>query len=161
MEEHTIDLDQPQQAAKRPTFLTVLCILTFVGSGLGLLSAIASFTVLSPANTYSALELNASRMNAVIPAYEEFATWTTYNTIVSTISTLLGLIAGIMMWKLNKSGFYIYLLSWIAPVVMTAVSFKHVSDSVTADFFPIVIALNVLIMAAFVIMYAVNLKHMK
>jgi hypothetical protein len=39
--------EQQQQENKRPTFLTVLCVLTFIGSGFSFLSQIISFALYS------------------------------------------------------------------------------------------------------------------
>ncbi len=38
-----IDNEMIQQEEQRPTFLTVLCILTFITTGLSIFSAISSF----------------------------------------------------------------------------------------------------------------------
>lgn len=161
MDEITIDAAGAPETKKRPTFLTVLCILTFVGSGLGIISGIMGFFIFTPEQTYAILEGNAARMGAEIPQFAEYSKWMTYNNAVSLLSAVLGLIGGLMMFKLKKTGFVVYLFSWVASVGISAASFKYTSDSVTAELFPIVIAISVLLMAAFVIMYAVNLKHMK
>jgi len=161
MDEITIDATSAPEIKKRPTFLTVLCILTFVGSGIGIISGIMGFFLFTPEQTYSILEGNAAKMGAEIPQFSEYSKWMNYNSAVSLFSAVLGLLGGLMMFKLKKAGFVVYLFSWVASVGISAASFKHTSDSVTAELFPIVIAISLLLMAAFVIMYAVNLKHMK
>ena len=47
-------LDLSEAPAKRPAFITVLCILTFVGAGIGILSGI--YSLLTVQNTIETLE---------------------------------------------------------------------------------------------------------
>lgn len=161
MENNTIDFEEQNGATERPKFLTVLCILTFVGSGLTIISSLMSLTVFTPAKLYATMEANAVKLKSTIPPFAEYVEWTNYSNIVSILCGVLGLVGGILMFKQLKSGFYLYALSWVAAIVMQVVAFEHVSDSFTRNLFPIIVALNILFMAAFVIMYGVNLKHMK
>ena len=160
METEISEIENEYIEDKMPTFLKVLCILTFIGSGIGILGGIANLAFLTPDVLYQTMIENSKQLDSVLPPYDEFIQWSNYSNIVSFLMALLGLLAGILMWKRKKVGFYIYVFSWLGSVVMTAVAFDHVSDSFTAKLFPIIIALNVILMAAFVIMYGINLKHM-
>ena len=84
---------------KRPTFLTVLCILTFVGSGWGILSALAW-------------------QDAGLNAYASYYYWVI---IVLNLGTLFG---AFQMWKQQKMGLYIWTLAEIASVVLMWVVIK-------------------------------------
>ncbi len=160
METEITDFETNDSQDKMPTFLKVLCILTFVGSGIGLLGGIANLAFLTPDVLYKTMIENSKQLDSVLPPYNEFVQWSNYSNIVSFLMSILGLVAGVLMWKRKKVGFYIYVFSWVGSVVMTAVAFDHISDSFTEKLFPVVIAINVLLMAAFVIMYGINLKHM-
>jgi len=117
---------------KRPVFITVLCILTFIGSGLGLLFSLLGVVAAG------ALE----SMTESLPIPIDMG-----DGIVKTIITLLlyggSLYGAISMWNLKKLGFYIYA---IAQVVLLIMGFG---------------ILSLLFTAAFIIMYGVNLKHME
>lgn len=156
-----IELDDQQQRNSRPVFLTVLCILSFIGSGLGLLSGISSSFIFPPRQLYKQMIEASEVTGGILPPFEEFVQWSQYNTIVSTVAALIGLIAAVMMWKLIKSGYFLYIFSWVATIVMSIISVPHIADSVTIGFTWIAVIINIVIMAAFVIMYGVNLKHMK
>ena len=157
----TIDNELPSQTNEQPKFLKVLCILTFVGSGLGILNGIGSVTFMTPDHMYQLILENAALQDATPPNYNEFVTWSTYTNIVSFVCALAALGGALLMWRLKKIGYFIYTASWIPEVVLGAIAYKHISDSVTMAFYPIAIALNVLMMLAFVIMYGVNVKHMR
>jgi len=94
-------------AAKRPTFLTVLCILTFIGSGWGLISALA-FT------------------DEGLNAYASYYKWVM---ILLNVGTLFG---ALQMWKLKKMGLYIYTVSTLAAVVLMWVVIKGYVASLMA-----------------------------
>lgn len=161
METEITDFETNDSQDKMPTFLKVLCILTFVGSGFGILSGIASFTFLTPDVAFENLAKSAADLGSKLPDYDEFVKWTNYSNIIGFIMSMLGLLAGILMWKRMKIGYYIYIFSWVGAIAMMIAASKHVYDSMTEKVFPIVLVLTILIMAAFVIMYGINLKHMK
>lgn len=50
MSETTLDLEQ-EQPKKRPVFLTVLCILTWIGSGITVLSGLFSLVAMESIKT--------------------------------------------------------------------------------------------------------------
>lgn len=150
-----------ENEGKLPTFLKVLCILTFVGSGLGILNGIGSFTFMTPDQMYQLIIENAALQDATPPNYNEFITWSTYTNIVSFACSIAALTGAVLMWKLKRVGFFIYAISWLPEVIMGAMAYKYISDSMTAKFFPIAVMLNVLIMIAFIVMYGVNLKHLR
>lgn len=157
----------------RPTFLTVLCILTFIGSGWGLISGGISY-------------MNADKTAAQMSATKQDITHKVDSTksnddgqkfaerivssmtdaftpdkirkssIASIVAAILCLAGAFMMWQLKKTGFYSYLagtlIGVIAPfVIFGSGSFFAIAGSAIAGFIGIL----------FVILYAVNLKHMR
>lgn len=84
-----------QQTNQRPTFLTVLCILTFIGSGLGLLFGLIGLVAAG------ALESVAQ----YIPVGVDSGLFKSIILLVLMAASLYG---AIQMWNLKKLGFYIY-----------------------------------------------------
>lgn len=140
---------------KRPAFVTVLCILTWVGSGLGLIGGIMN---LSASSTVS--ELGALSGDSTIGAAADSLATMNY---VNLICVILCIVGSLMMWQMKKTGFYIYVVGELAPLVMSFVLIGKLAsiggpfaDAAAAGAF-----IGALFPIAFVVMYAVNLKHMK
>lgn len=84
-----------QQTNQRPTFLTVLCILTFIGSGLGLLFGLIGLFAagaLESLTQYLPVGVDSGLLKSII-------------LLVLMAASLYG---AIQMWNLKKLGFYIY-----------------------------------------------------
>lgn len=137
-------MEQTNTTTTRPTFLTVLCILTWIGSGLGLISAIWGVFV--------------GNAVAELGGGENLATLQ-YANLACVVLCLIG---AIMMWQMKKTGFYIYAVGELAPIILsfailgemgaaTGLGGAMAAAGAIAAIFPI----------AFVVMYALNLKHMK
>lgn len=148
-------------AAKRPTFLTVLCILTFVGVAFSLIGGIMNYF------TYSALaatgdlfggmgaegEQFSESMNAMADMmgmdYGKMAT-------VALIQALLNipiLIGAIMMWKQKKTGFYVYAaFEVIQPLLPLFMGLGLIGGAMAI--------LGLVFAIVFVVLYGLNLKHM-
>lgn len=121
-----------QVTTQRPVFLTVLCILTFIGSGLALL-----FTLIGL--------LAAGAIESMASAFP-MPTGVSAGPIKSIILLLLfgaSLYGAILMWNLKRIGFYLYTA---AQVVILILGFG---------------ILSLIFTAAFIIMYGLNLKHME
>lgn len=146
--------------AQRPTFLTVLCILSFIASGfaiiwsiIALLGAIAAQAIVSTVDggmeglqeEMAAEGIDMSSAATVTETASMGLVWA--YVIVTILATIIGLIGVIRMWKLQKSGFFLYAGASVASLVMGSIyAFSIVS---------------VLITVAFIAMYAMNMKHMK
>lgn len=155
----------------RPTFLTVLCILTFIGSGYGIFQAFSSYTSADVAVgvTHDAMdeamdrveqeaesEKDADMINKIMGSVTEGLTVENIknDAIASGISSILTLLGAILMWGLNKKGFYIYVvgiaISIIAPMFIYG-GFIGAAKGGFVAFFGVL----------FAILYGLNLKHMK
>lgn len=166
MEENT-NLDSGHAATGgRPTFLTVLCILTFIGSGLGVLGGLLGL-------------VGSSALATFAPAGGGML-WS----VVALIAAGLCLFGAIQMWGLKKQGFMLYLagsgisiiVSIINAVIITsaASAFGNLGSSMDADFNAVYSAgagavntaiwmstvLGIAITVAFVLMYNANKKHL-
>jgi len=123
---------------KRPTFLTVLCILTFVGAGLGILLNILLLVWLG-----SVLGSLGGMWGT--------AGWSVVYIIISIALIVVTLIWAIMMFKLKKIGFYAYTF---AKIVIFALPFFMLEGHIMNY-------LGLVIIVAFIAMYAANFKHLK
>jgi hypothetical protein len=148
--------------AKRPTFITVLCILSFVGIGFSLIGGIMNYFTYSAMATTGDLfggmagaggEEMGAAMNSMADAlgmdYGKMAT----SALVTALLNVPLLLGVIMMWKQKKTGFYIYAASELIQAICPIIIVGGLAGGVTAIFM-IVFAI------AFIVMYGVNLKHM-
>jgi hypothetical protein len=149
--------------AKRPTFLTVLCILSFIAAGFAIIGYITAITLMGAATAVvsaadEAMEVASDSLGA---SYSEMSaamdqamssgpsmglTWA--YVIIGFVCTLVGLYGVIKMWKLKKVGFYMYTGASVVSMIMGIV---YSGFGVMAVIFPI----------AFIVMYGLNLKHME
>lgn len=160
MEAANIDNDYNHEQDKIPIFLKVLCILTFVGSGLTVLIGIVNLALFTPADAYKIIAEASPSALSELPPYDEYIKWSTYSNVVSLFAGLLGLTAAILMWKRKKTGYFLYIFSWVVPFGMSFIANEHIATESSKAFFPIMTALTFLIMGAFIVMYGLNLKHM-
>ena len=168
MEENVTTVELPK---KRPTFLTVLCILSFIGSGgFGLLYSAYQYVTFDktyPAQVEKLTEALEQLENAGMDSgffYNNAQNSLiqleimskNLETIVGTncLFAILSLFGIFLMFKLKKSGFYLYTfvnLFWLL-VPLALIDFEAT-------------LMNVMIGGAitilFIILYAVNLKHME
>lgn len=134
-------LDSTPEAGKRPAFLTVLCILSFIGAG------IVIILLLLGALAGGMVEAAAGQVEAAggTTTVETGGLWTLL--IVQSILTIASLVGVIKMWKLQKQGYYIYVGAAVAGIIAGAVLSGFAVGSLL---FPVL----------FIVLYGLNLKHM-
>lgn len=144
--------------AARPTFLTVLCILSWIWQGimavLLIIAMLAIGVVTAAVNTdavqdeMSDLAISdpsvADAMNTVASASSGML-WAAV--VVGFLCLILQFVGVLRMWKLKKSGFYLYSAAFVISAIMSFVAGDYST-------FGLVIG------AGFVAMYAANLKSM-
>ncbi|MCD4678959.1 MAG: hypothetical protein K8S00_01100 [Bacteroidales bacterium] len=136
---------EPQEhQPKRPELLTILCVLSFIGSGLG------SFSNLIITLSYSSIVEIYSSSGIDIPGMEEMLSGGRTFFTLSFIIQMLSFIGVLNMWKLNKIGFHIYSISQILILILPSFFIPELD-------FPII---AILFTAVFIILYASMLKHM-
>lgn len=155
----------------RPTFITVLCILTFIGSGWGVISeSIKYSTANSQAEIISRVKEKASsdlQKNGRSDNRSQFAEKmvSSFNMTPENIkqgalsnaaAAVLCLAGAFMMWRLKKTGFYLYLAGTLVGIISPFVifggsNFMAIISSVIIGFIGLI----------FVILYGVNLRFMK
>lgn len=166
--------DEQFDAPKRPQFLTVLCILSFIGIGLVLAGTLIGIVMNTPERQAEQIEqlrqfspAMAEQMEDQLLAQQENVFYKIQNYI--GILFLIGSFLGVLqMWNLKKSGFLIYTLSELIPYLFIIMGGKEMMQAfgsmggggMEAVAFGTIILMFVFD-AAFVIMYAVNRKYMK
>jgi hypothetical protein len=177
--EHQILSDQEELDQTRPTLLTVLCILTFIGSSMGILGNVYSYsTAYKTAHFVSGINKDLHQndstnlndtsgtgksrsgrifakkmiLQASTMATPENIRHKALGTIISDLITLLG---ALLMWKLRRSGFYLYiagiLIGISVPLYIYGTNFSSIGIASFTAFFGLL----------FIILYGLNIKSMK
>lgn len=139
------------EAGKRPTFLTVLCILSFIGAGISIILILIATVFATGATMVAngAMEgASAEAQQAVDAASGVMANMWGY-IIAAVVMIIVSLFGVIQMWKLKKSGFYLYTGAAVAGIIVDIALGAGLST------------MGVIISVAFIAMYAANLKAMK
>jgi len=154
---------------QRPTFLTILCILSFLAGIWGIYGGIqSSFTDkpqrdLEEARTEmenamdqmgEASGMVANMMESAMVLAEKTAENAQDLGYVAIATSLLSLIGVWLMWNLRRMGFGIYV---VASLLGLLVPFAFLGFSTVAL---IGLGFGAFITILFIILYAVNLKHM-
>ena len=160
---------QPQNTGGvRSTFLTVICVLTFIGSGWGVCKAVREYAQADTivAMTSAKLEDAQDKLDGkeqpgfVKGIFSSLATNLNaanirQQAILSLVSCLLTLGGAVMMWNLKKAGFYLYIAGTIvlvvAPIIMMGTGVIGLIGS----------GMSALIGVVFIVMYGANLKDMR
>ena len=151
----------------RNSFLTVICILSFIGSGWGTIKAVRSyFTADYVAKMGSGMIQNIKdevNQKDNVPdfvqqimgsvAADMTPDFLRKLAIFSFIANLFTLSGAILMWNLNKTGFYLY----VAGIVISVIAPITMGKLVGAMGGTVLGAIGVV----FIVMYAVNLKNMQ
>lgn len=140
-------------APKRPTFLTVLCILSFIAAGFSIIGGLMMGAGSAIVNSAAVQDAVASDPDAAAGMENASAVMAEAGLSTGAIwlgvaLTVIGLIGVIMMWKLKKTGFYVYtgtqVLGIVLPMVMGA------GFALWGTVFAVL----------FIVLYGMNLKHM-
>jgi hypothetical protein len=175
MENNLYDFETEPE--KRPSFLTWLCILTFIGSGWAIVSSIWSYTtaketsaMFSQVNREKSDSLHRSDTAGIADRQRHsffegkikasFSKITQEGNIKKSeigkfISALFTLLGALLMWNLNRKGFYLYIVGVLIGILVPFYIFGNdliaVGASSFTSFFGIV----------FIALYALNLKSMR
>ena len=161
---------------KRPSFLTWLCILTFIGSGWAILSCVwsyttahkvaATFSVKAKMRTDSTLQKDTTGLviHESHNPFEgkmkaSFSKILNENNIRKTaiggfIASLLTLAGALLMWWLYRKGFYLYIVGVVFGIIVPFYVYGNdifaVGISSFTNFFGLV----------FIALYALNIKSL-
>ena len=129
---------------KRPPGLTILCILSFIGSGM---SAVSSFFV---AGAYNLIPL-AVKQTPVPDAEALLQMIRSAGPLFfffMGILYLVSLAGAILMFKLKKTGFHLYTLAQLCMLILPSLMISGFELPVS----------NLLLTGSFVLAYAVNIR---
>ena len=161
--------NEPMQQNKKPVFLKVLCILSWIYVGLGLIGGIStSFTSkndqiknidLQLENTLIALEQQGDPLSWRDGTIEYFNAEKEHLMIKNIINLLLLLAEGLavyFMFMQKRTGFWLYSVIQLGFILMVFAfyPFPNFMTSISLTMMGFTILL-------FEILYAVNLKHLK
>ncbi|MBE0638032.1 MAG: hypothetical protein IH598_05905 [Bacteroidales bacterium] len=135
---------QPSGKQTRPNWLTALCILTFIGSGMSNISFLMIYF-----SYEEALPL-MKEFGSIVPGMELFASAGRNFFLTGFILYFLSLVGASLMWQLRKIGFHFYTASQIMLVLLPVVYIKGFP-------FPL---LEASITAIFILFYSRFLKLM-
>jgi len=160
----------------RPSFLTWLCILTFIGSGWSIVNSIWSFSMAGKIfviRTEKSVSINDSvrvdstalenqhsknvfpqkiKASIVKMLTKENIRKGAIGKLLAALFTLAG---AILMWRLNRSGFYLYIIGIIIGLIVPFYLFGNDLIAVGASSFSTFFGL------IFIALYALNLSSMK
>ena len=135
----------------RPQMLGVICILTFIWSGYGVVyNLIYALFFDTIKDLFIAIEFPSAYKEMKIALLQVLAAGRIFF-VVGLVLSFFSLFGAIKMWKLQKKGFHFYTISQIIILMLPLVFIKGGSF----QFF------DFLITAMFVSMYATHLKVMK
>ncbi len=133
-------MEHTNNSASRSSFLSALCILTFIGSTAGFIG-------------YFLASIYFEQVSQVIISY---SSWHSTENISWFYFTLLmvfyafSLTGAIRIWKLQRDGFFIYFIAQLAILVMPVLWLNWNAFSFT----------NALFTMVFITGYGINLKRM-
>jgi len=145
MEEPGIQASEPA-TPKRSQLLTVICILTFIGSGMNIFS---SFFVAGFFDTFLVLADDIGEQFG-IPMADLFANATPLYFIITGFVYIGSVTGAVMMWRMIRNGFHVYTISQILLLIAPMYFLKLPAPSL----------LGLLITGLFIILYSTQLKYM-
>lgn len=146
---------------KRSTFLTVICILSFVAIGYGIISELVTIATFDP-DTFAMVEAEfedamdevgddnpaAGFLEGIMDMGRDAIEHQITLSWIGVAGNLLCLFGVIMMWRLRKPGYYIYLIGQFGPLIAAVVLVSGLA------------LFGLIWLIIFPILYALNLKDM-
>lgn len=134
-----------KEPGKRSDLLTLLCILTFIGSGL---AAFSNFFIYL---SYEEMLTIVDDYEVEIPGFDMMMSGGTRFFITGFILYTISWVGALQMWKMKKIGFHLYTGAQIFILLLPVI----LIPSYPFSFFSLLLTL------VFIIGYAINLKFMK
>lgn len=137
---------EPQKQS-RPSFLTVLCVLTFIGSGLGVLGNLLYAFVAKDLASYPSPFSNPM-FDEMMLKMAEVASW---KYAILALISIISIIGAVFMLYMKKQGFHIYTA---AQILILFLSPLFLQNTINPGF------LSIIITGAFIGLYALHYKLM-
>jgi hypothetical protein len=153
--------DDAEQVKPRSTFLTVLCILSFVGNGLNIIQGFVIWAMFGIFNSFTKAisSSGAANKGEVAKASQAFNSIGIVG-IAYIVGAIICIVGVIFMWRLSRKGFFIYLFGQIIPVASIfnlTLSLPGTNELSFSIFMTIGAAIFPTI---FIILYATNLSQL-
>ena len=143
----------------RPTFLTVLCILTFIGSGWGLINNLFQLVMFTPERLVAQIQQITNMAGAETqPSWEVLQTTIMHGKAIYSLSALcavISLIGAFMMYKLKRNGFYLYTIAQIGQLFILPI-YSGWNNVVLIS-----MAMSGFLALVFIILYGLNYSKLK
>lgn len=134
-----------KETVKRSDLLTVLCILTFIGSGL------AAFSNLFIYLSYEEMLTIIDEFEFEIPGFDMMMSGGRRFFLTGFILYTFSWVGALQMWKLKKIGFHLYTGAQVFILILPVILIPTYPFSI----------FSLLFTALFIAAYAMNLKFMK
>jgi len=164
-------MEQQPTLNQRPVFLTIICIISFVGLGLSIIQSFMGLIFISvgepffdmaQSNMKIALsEVESSNPSAtafvssIFDALLKFLEILPVFTGITIILSIIALTGVVLMWMLKKTGFYMYtgakVFGFFVPVIMLGYNILSIIMTMGLVFTT----------AIFITLYALNFKALK
>jgi hypothetical protein len=157
--------DHQYPVRERPVFITVLCILSYIGNGFLILSSLMMLLMTGffrniwnlALENGEAMEEAGAFTNVIFDKMLLMLDYMPLMGAVGLVAALINLLGVFRMWNLKRSGFYIYSVTELLPVLFNLVIYTMILGAMGL-FMSI---FNLIIPVLFVILYGLNLKYMK
>lgn len=154
----------PGSHTKRPVFLTIICLLSFVGIVYVISSSLNNLLVISASenmiekhNTAGNSFYESVDVNDIDNSNDLYGS---YN-IVCIVAAVVCLAGVILMWKLKRVGYYLYIVGELAPTVVFFILFgRYFQNPLLSLKFMTSAVLMFFVAVAFITMYTLNFKRM-
>lgn len=123
----------------RSSFLTTLCILTYIGSGLAFIANV--IFALNYATVVNFVEKTGQTTSSILPSSTHY--------YINAIFALFSLIGAFLMWGRRKKGFYIYSIAQVLISVFPVIILGENGISTFA----------IIISGLFIFLYALSYKE--
>jgi len=172
MTDQTLDTVDNSISARRPTFLTVLCIITFVVSGYHLVMAIVGFfsnKSFDPAQWQDISNQMAEAMSGTDAASQEMAARmmeaishmmqagienATFLGIAALLASALSIYGAYLMFNLKQTGYYTYIAAKVIGILIPLFIFGI--NILTLFMYGFIAVIG----ALFIVLYGLNRKYM-
>jgi hypothetical protein len=156
-QQHLLDEMETSPVNKRPVFLTVICILTWVGSAGALCLYGYQFML------YNKMAKEMSKLSGEFGGDQFSNLYNTllWSSLIGIIATVLCIAGSIVMFTRRKWGFYIYTVGEVVPLIAAAYITLSIGGGSRNLMSMSFMALSWIVPIGFIVMYALNMKHMR
>ncbi len=156
---------------KRPQLLTIICILSFIMCAINIGSSTMNVLTSSPEKMQQTIEQLKTVSPAMADSIEtnliamESNMYLKYSQHLNILYNLLSFLGILMMWNLNKTGFYIYSVAEILPYISyvfvdaSSMSIPGLPADSASTYLMVFLVLMIVIDLIFVSLYAKSYKE--